>query len=125
MAQVTAQCVNDACSKRAMEPNLKDLYENYKTPANCKYCCVPKVNLKLWHDFSKELKSNDLDVQELQKGITKASQPILQLFDSALKAHKDKSLMDPDVLLPLVTDAVILPLFLHLLNEVSFLTRDR
>ena len=108
-----------------MEPNLKDLYENYKTPANCKYCCVPKVNLKLWHDFSKELKSNDLDVQELQKGITKASQPILQLFDSALKAHKDKSLMDPDVLLPLVTDAVILPLFLHLLNEVSFLTRDR
>ena len=99
-----------------MEPNLKDLYEKYKTPANCKYFCVPKVNLKLWHDLSKELKSNDLDLLELQKGITKASQPILQLFDSALKAHKDKSLMDRDVLLPLLTDAVIF------LGYASFLT---
>ena len=116
MAQVTAQRVNDACSKRAMEPNLKDLYEKYKIPANCKYFCVPKVNLKLWHDLSKELKSNELDLQELQKGTTKASQSILQLFDSALKAHKDKSSMDLDVLLPLLTDVVIF------LGYASFLT---
>ena len=36
--------------KKAMDSKLKDLYEKYKTPANYKYLCVPKVNLELWHD---------------------------------------------------------------------------
>ena len=43
VAEVIAQRVNDACSKRAMDSKLKDLYEKYKTPANCKYLCEPKV----------------------------------------------------------------------------------
>ena len=76
VAEVIAQHVNDACSKTAMESKLKDLYQKYKMPANCKYLCVPKVNLELWHDLSKEPKSKDLGLQELQKDIVKASQPI-------------------------------------------------
>ena len=67
---------------------------------------MPKVNLELWHDLSKESKSKDLGLQELQKGIVKASQPIIQLSDSALKARKDKSSMDPNDLLSLLADAV-------------------
>ena len=102
--------------KKAMDSKLKDLYEKYKTPANCKYLCVPKVNSELWHDLSKESKSKDLGLQELQKGIVKASQPIIQLFDSALKARKDKSSMDPNVLLSLLADAVTF------LGHASFLT---
>ena len=116
VAEVIAQRVNDACSKKAMDSKLKDLYEKYKTPANCKYLCVPKVNSELWHDLSKESKSKDLGLQELQKGIFKASQPIIQMFDSALKARKDKSSMDPNVLLPLLADAVTF------LGHASFLT---
>ena len=85
VAEVIAQRVDDACSKRAMDSKLKDLYETYKTPANYKYLCVPKVNLELWHDLSKESKSKDLGPQELQKGIVKALWPIIQLFHSALK----------------------------------------
>ena len=77
---------------------------------------MPKVSLELWHDLSKEPKSEDLGLQELKKGIVKASQPIIQLFDSALKARKDKSSMDPNVLLPLLTDAVAF------LGHASFLT---
>ena len=79
--EAIAQRVNDACSKKAMDSKLKDLYEKYRTPANCKYLCVPKVNLELWRDLSKESKSKDLGLQELQEGIVKASQPIIQLFD--------------------------------------------
>ena len=109
VAKVIAERVNDACSKRAMESKLKDLYEKYKTPASCKYLCVPKVNLEVWHDLSKEPKSKDFGLQELQKGIVK-------LLDSALKARKDKSSMDPNVLLPLLTDAVTF------LGHASFLT---
>ena len=116
VAEVIAQRVNDACSKKAMDSKLKDLYEKYRTPANCKYLCVPKVNSELWHDLSKESKSKDLGLQELPKGIVKASQPIIQMFDSALKARKDKSSMDPNVLLPLLADAVTF------LGHASFLT---
>ena len=91
-------------SKKAMDSKLKDLYKKYKTPANCKYLCVPKVNLELWHDLSKQSKSKDLAFQEVQKGIVEASQPITQLFDLALKAHKDRSLMDANVLLSLLAE---------------------
>ena len=115
VADVIAQRVNDACSKKAMDSKLKDLYEKCKTPANCKYLCVPKVNLELRHDLSKESKSKELGLQELQKGIVKASQPIIQLFDPALKARKDKS-MDPNILLTLLPDSVTF------LGHASFLT---
>ena len=106
VAEVIAQRVDDACSKRAMDSKLKDLYEKYKTTANYKYLCVPKVNLELWHDLSKESKSKDLGLQELQKGIVKGLWPIIQLFHLALKARKDKSSMDPNTLLPLLAEAV-------------------
>ena len=77
---------------------------------------MPKVNLELRHDLSKESKSKELGLQELQKGIVKALQPIIQLFDSALKARKDESSMDPNDLLSLLADAVTF------LGHASFLT---
>ena len=124
VAEVIAQRVNDACSKKAMDSKLKDLYEKYKTPANCKYLRVPKVNLELWHDLSKESKSKDLGLQELQKGIVKASQPITQLFDSALKAHNDKSSMDPNVLLADTVTFLGHASFLASLKQREFLKPD-
>ena len=108
-----------------MDSKLKDRYEMYKTPANCKFLCVPKVNFELWHDLSKESKSKDLGLQELQKGIVKESQPIIQLFDSALSARKDKSSMDSNVFAYLYWQTLLpfrgMHLFLHLLNEESVL----
>lgn len=91
VTEVIAQRINDACSKKAMDTKLKELYEKYKTPANCKYLCVPKVNSELWHDLSKEFKSKDLGLQELQKGIVKAAQPVIQLFELAFKARNEKT----------------------------------
>lgn len=37
VSEVTSQDINDACSKRAMDSKLNELYEKYKTPTNCKY----------------------------------------------------------------------------------------
>ena len=71
-----------------MHSKLKDLYKKYKTRESCQYLFSPKVNLELWHDLSKESKFKDLGLQELQKSIVKAQQPITQLFDSPLKARK-------------------------------------
>ena len=116
VADIIAQRINDACSKKAMDSKLKELYEKYKTPGNCKLLCVPKVNMELWHDLSKESKNKDLGLQEVQMGIVKAAQPIIQLFDMALKARKDKSTMDSGALLPILADAVTF------IGHASFLT---
>ena len=60
--------------------------------------CVPRVNLELWHDLPKESKSKDLGLQELQKGIVKASQPIIQALSAVTKCrvtqkHRNSSVL--------------------------------
>ena len=49
--------------------------------------CVPRVNLELSHDLPKESKSKDLGLQELQKGIVKASQPIIRALSAVTKCR--------------------------------------
>ena len=65
VSEVISQQINDTFYKKGMDSKLKQLYEKYKTPTNCKYLCVPTVNSELWHDLSKDSKSSDLDLQEL------------------------------------------------------------
>ena len=77
---------------------------------------MPKVNLELWHDLSKESKSKDLGLQELQKGIVKAAQPVIQLFELAFKARNEKTPTDPNSFLPMLADATTF------LGHASFLT---
>ena len=114
--EVIAQRINDACSKKPMDSKLKDLQEKYKTPSNCQNLCVPKVNLELWFDLPKDSKNRDLGMQELQKSIVKAAQPVLQLFNSTLKAKEEKSTIDPMLFLPMLADAVTF------LGHASYLT---
>ena len=47
-----------------MHSKLKDLCKKYKTRESCQYLFLPKVNLELWHDLSKESKFKDLGLQE-------------------------------------------------------------
>ena len=74
------------------------------------------MNLELWHDLSKESKSKDLGLQELQKGIVKAAQPVIQLFELAFKARNEKTPTDPNSFLPMLADATTF------LGHASFLT---
>lgn len=59
VADVITQRVNDPCSKKPLESKFKELQDKYKTPQNCKFLCVPKVNLELWHDLPRNTKTND------------------------------------------------------------------
>ena len=63
VADVIAPRVNDACSKKPLESKFKELQDKYKTPQNCNFLCVPKVNLELWHDLPRHTKSKDLGIQ--------------------------------------------------------------
>ena len=104
VADVIAQRVNDACSKKPLESKFKELQDKYKTAQNCKFLCVPKVNLKLWHDMPRHTKSKDLEIQEVQ--IVKPAQPLVQLFDSVLVAQNERKMLQPPEILPVIGDAI-------------------
>ena len=107
VADVIAQRVNDAFSKRPLESKFKELQDKYKTPKNCKFLCVPKVNLELWHDLPRHTKSKDLGMQEVQKNIVKSAQPLVQLFDSVLVAQNERKMFQPSEILPvMIGDAI-------------------
>ena len=60
MAAAIAQRVNDAVSKKPLGTKFKEIQDNYKSPKNCNFLCVPKINLELWHDLPRSTKSKDL-----------------------------------------------------------------
>ena len=66
--------------------------------------------------YPKESKNRDLGMQELQKSIVKAAQPILQLFNSTFKAKQERSNIDPMLFLSMLADAVTF------LGHASYLT---
>ena len=107
VADVIAQRVNDACSKKPLESKFKELQDKYKTPQNCKFLCVPKVNLELWHDLPRHTNSKDLGIQEVQKNIIKSSQPLVRLFDSVLVAQNERKVLQPSEILPVIGDAIL------------------
>ena len=98
--------MNDACSKKPLESKFKELQDKYKTPQNCKFLCVPKVNLELWYDLPRHTKSKDLGLQEVQENIVKSAQPLVQLFDSVLVAQNERKMLHPSEILPVIGDAI-------------------
>ena len=116
VAAAIAQRVNDAVSKKPLETKFKELQDKYKSPKNCNFLCVPKVNLELWHDLPRSTKSKDLGLQEIQKNLVKSAQPMIQLLDTVLKLQVEQTPVDSSQILPLIADAVTL------LSHASYLT---
>ena len=116
VAAAIAQRVNDAVSKKPLETKFKELQDKYKSPKNCNFLCVPKVNLELWHDLPRSTKSKDLGLQEIQKNLVKSAQPMIQLLDTVLKLQVEQTPVDASQILPLIADAVTL------LGHASYLT---
>ncbi|XP_068725533.1 uncharacterized protein [Montipora capricornis] len=85
---------------------MKDLEAKYHTPENCPNLCVPKVNPVLWHDLPRSSKTKDLGLQEVQRGIVKATQPILTLLEDALVALKVQEKIEPSTFVSKLSDSV-------------------
>lgn len=103
-----ASRVNEACTKKAIESKMKELEAKYHTPENCTNLCVPKVNPELWHDLQRPSKTKDLALQEVQRGIVKATQPILSILEEALAAQKRKETIEPSTIVTKLADSVTL-----------------
>jgi hypothetical protein len=116
VADAIAKRVNDAVSKKPLDTKFKELQDKYKSPKNCPFLCVPRVNLELWHDLPRSTKTKDLGLQEIQKNLVKSAQPMIQLLDIVLRLQHENKPVDASHVLPLVADAVTL------LGHASYLT---
>ena len=106
ISEKLAARVNEACTKKVIESKMKDLEAKYHTPENCPNLCVPKVNPELWHDLPRQPKTKDLALQEVQRGIVKATQPILTLLEDTLAAQKNKEKIEPSAIVSKLADSV-------------------
>ena len=99
--------VNEARTKKVIESKMKDLEAKYHTPENCQNLCVHKVNPDgLWHDLPRSFKTKDLALQEVQREILKATQPILTLLEDALVALKVQEKIEPGTIVSKLADSV-------------------
>ena len=85
---------------------MKDLEAKYHTPENSPNLCLPKVNPELWHDLPRSSKTKDLALQEVQRGIVKATQPILTFLEDSLAALKVQEKIEPGTIMSKLADNV-------------------
>lgn len=106
ISEKLAQRGNEACTKKAFESKMKELEAKYHTPENCTSLGVPKVNSELWHDLPRTSKTKDLALQEVQRGIVEAVQPMLTVLEDAMAAQKSKAKIDPATIVSKLADCV-------------------
>ena len=104
--EALAKRVKKSFTTKPIEDKMKPLLQKYHTPENCELLCVPRVNSPLWNELPHKAKSVDLGVQEIQKMIVKTGQVLVSLAESAIKAKKEKELLDPQELLGALSDVL-------------------
>lgn len=106
VSDMLAGRVNSACTTKPVEGKMKELEGKYQAPQNCQLLVVPKVNLELWFDLQKSVRVRDLSLQEIQKYIVKATQPLVIALDKIISAKNKKESIDPSILLPELADTL-------------------
>ena len=104
--EALAKRINESFTTKPIKDKMKPLLQKYHTPENCELLCMPRVNSPLWNELPHKAKSVDLGVQEIQKMIVKTGQVLVSLAESAIKAKKEKELLDPQELLGALSDAL-------------------
>lgn len=84
--------------------------ENYKSPENCDYLRVPKLNEELFFEDSiaSRFKKNDSVLQKTQMLLTKGMTPLVQLMDKLLEKEDENS-----EIFDLATDSLQLLAYTH------------
>ena len=104
--EALAKRVNDSFTTKPIGDKLNSLYEKYKTPENCEFLCVPRVNTPLWNELPHKARSNDLGMQEVQKAIVKSGQVLVTMAEHILQVKKQQNTLDPQDLLGPISDAL-------------------
>ena len=91
-----AKRVNDSFTTKPIGDKLALLYDKYKTPENCEFLCVPRVNAPLWNELPHKARSGDLAMQEA----------LVSLAEDVLQAKKRQGTFNPEDLLGTLSDAL-------------------
>lgn len=98
--------VNDSFTTKPIGDKLNSLYDKYRTPENCEFLCVPRLNPPLWNEVPHKARSSDLAMQDVQKAILKTGQVLVSLADNILQAKKRQDTLNPQDLLGPLSDAL-------------------
>lgn len=79
-----ATAVNAAVSKRSVKEAISNIVKKYFRPENCTYLCAPKVNAEIWNAIDSQSHTQDLVLQDIQKPISLALVPIIQLAEQVV-----------------------------------------
>ena len=80
------------------------------------------MNPELWHDLPGSSKTKDLALQEVLRGILKATQPILTLFEDALVAVNVQEKIEPGTIVSKLADS--LTFICHASYKTSMIRRE-
>ena len=104
-----AETANKGISSNFNIKTAIEFGDNFKSPENCEFLRVPKLNEELYFEDSiaNQYKKNDSILQKTQQLLTKGMIPLIQLMDKALKNETDSDIFD------LATDSLHLLAYTH------------
>ena len=103
-----ADIVNKRWSEKMTDKKLKEKYEKYGRPSNCKKLTVPKVNPEIWGQISHVKKQQDLRLANVQNAIVKAGFALTNSVEAMLKARQQNGATNLDEFVVAVTNALAL-----------------
>ena len=112
-----AKTLNRGISNNFSIKTALEFGENYKSPENCEFLRVPKLNEELYFEESiaTRYKKSDGMLQKTQMLLTKGMIPLVQLMDKLLKSEEDSEIFD------LATDSLQLLAYTH--RDISTVRR--
>lgn len=104
-----AKTVNRGISHNFSIKSALEFGDNYKTPENCEFLRVPKLNEELFFEESiaTRYKKNDGMLQKTQQLLTKGMIPLVQLMNKLLEKEENTEIFD------LATDSLQLLSYTH------------
>ena len=100
-----ATALNAAVSKRSVKGAISNIAKKYFRPENCTYLCAPKVNAEIWNAIDSQSHTQDLVLQDIQKSISLALVPIIQLAEQVVNPNTE---LDRGSIKTVLTDSLSL-----------------
>ncbi|XP_077978034.1 uncharacterized protein LOC144433587 isoform X1 [Glandiceps talaboti] len=105
-----ATIVNTLLGERPADDIVTEKLERYNRPENCGSLVTTRVNQLIWDQIKAETRTTEVKLQRVQTGIIKSVTAMVNVVDTLLKAHNDKTSGDMDMkhLIKTGTDAIAL-----------------
>ena len=77
-----SQDIQNVWQTNIVAEKIKKIYERAKTPENCSFLEIPRMNQEIFTQVSPQVKSHDVKLQKYQKSILKTSVNLMQMLNT-------------------------------------------